>query len=625
MPASVAPLPVADRVPEIAFSGSGAYRKTLENGGRAHVDRPLPFLILNRFSKDRPDSLAKHVTATGSAYVIWTERDCDQEARASIDAITRKLCEEYERLLLVSLYDLPRDENLDEQAPRLESFIFRISASDDPAAQAAADCLEQALAAIEVDLRKPDIESISKAYFEPGIEELAGERTGISHISLGVPQNYRVPGEESIYPQLLHELTIAIFDALLRAFHAFFGAISPNPPAHHRALGRSSFIAAARTVDRKLDGISSAFDFFLSVSPINSAQAFEQFKAVKYEKAPAFRYRPLTIDPELAKRRLYAIDLRRVEDPVLESLFAEKRRELDQQLTMLHSRNAPAFRYSSLMLYGPVERSLLDAATDILARVEPGAGAASDSEMIDASVVRDAARRLVRAYREIDDDFVAQVSLREDIAAGLMVSGRKLLISTATRMRRGRLDGLLQHEVSIHLLTYINGNGQGLKIFRSGLAGYEGIQEGLGVFAECAVGALTPVRLRLLAARVVAVEAMIEGADFIEVFRLLREEHGFGARGAFNIAERVHRSGGLSKDAIYLRGFKTVLDMLARGQELRPFWFGKIAASHVPVVEELELRGLLRPPRVTPEFLERDDARERIAFMRTNPSLFELI
>jgi hypothetical protein len=53
--------------------------------------------------------------------------------------------------------------------------------------------------------------------------------------------------------------------------------------------------------------------------------------------------------------------------------------------------------------------------------------------------------------------------------------------------------------VSVHLLTYFNGATQGLRIFRTGLAHYEGIQEGLGVFAEWAVGGLTPARLRLLA------------------------------------------------------------------------------------------------------------------------------
>jgi uncharacterized protein (TIGR02421 family) len=376
-------------------------------------------------------------------------------------------------------------------------------------------------------------------------------------------------------------------------------------------------------VDRKLARIAGEFDFLLSVSPINTEAALDQFEVDKYAKEPVFHYRPLTIDPERVKRRLYAIDLRRVEDPVLERLFSEKRRELDQQLTMLQCRNTPDFRYSSLMLYGPVERPLLDAARAILAAVAPGGVA--DSDMIGASAIRDAAVDVAAAYRARSAAFDARVSIREDIAAGLMVSGRKLLISSATRMRRARLDALLQHEMSIHLLTYVNGDAQGLKIFRAGLADYEGVQEGLGVFAECAVGGLTRVRLRLLAARVLVVDAMINGATFIESFRMLREEYGYGVRGAFNLTARVYRSGGLSKDAIYLRGFQQVLDILAAGQDLTPFWFGKIAVRHIPVIEELSLRGLLQQPQVVPEFLARPDAQARIAFMRTKPSLTELI
>ena len=135
-------------------------------------------------------------------------------------------------------------------------------------------------------------------------------------------------------------------------------------------------------MDRKLFRIATSFDFLLSVSPINSAAAYDQFKASKLRDEPVFRYRPLTVDPERTKRDLYAIDLRRVEDPVLETLFSEKRRELGQQLTMLECRNTPDFRYASLMLYGSVEPPLLDSARDILAQVEKGE--AADAEMVDA-------------------------------------------------------------------------------------------------------------------------------------------------------------------------------------------------------------------------------------------------
>ena len=610
--------PANDVPAATAFASVWPSRQAFAGGGRAHVDRALPFLILNQ--QGGADSLAARVTAMSSSYVLWSDAS-DKDALGAVEAIANAAHAAHQRLLLVSLYDLPRDPSLDGEQPKLEAFTARLSASDDTPAQAAAKRLTEALEAIQVDLRLCCVEPVAEAWFEPGIEELARSLPFVSHISLGLPQTYRVPGQQAVYPQLLHELEIAVFDALLQAAHAFLAEISTDAPSSHRALGRRSFIAAARSVDRKLLKISNSFDFLLSVSPINTEQAFEQFKADKSDKSPLFRYRPLTVDPDLAKRALYAIDLHRVEDPVLERLFAEKRRELDQQLTMLECRNSPDFRYVSLTVYEPVEPELLASANDILEHVPNDQ---NRGEAIGADTVRKAAEALIADYRKDDPGFSGRIVVRKDIPAGLMVSGRTLMISQSTKMPRDRLDPLLQHEVSVHLLTCVNGDAQGLKIFRTGLAGYEGIQEGLGVFAECAVGGLTPTRLRLLAARVVVVDAMVSGASFVDAFRLLRT-HGLGTRMAFNVTARVYRSGGFSKDAIYLRGFKQVLDLLREGSDLAPFWFGKIAARHVPVVEELVARGLLQAPRTVPQFLSRPDAQARIQRMRGGVALSQLI
>jgi hypothetical protein len=117
---------------------------------------------------------------------------------------------------------------------------------------------------------------------------------------------------------------------------------------------------------------------------------------------------------------------------------------------------------------------------------------------------------------------------------------------------------------------------------------------------------------------------MVSGATFIEGFRLLRDR-GLGTRMAFNVAARVFRSGGFSTDAIYLRGFRQVLDLLKSGSDLSPFWYGKIAARHVPVIEELAGRGLLRPPRTVPQFLSRPEAQARIQRMRGELALSQLI
>ena len=226
---------------------------------------------------------------------------------------------------------------------------------------------------------------------------------------------------------------------------------------------------------------------------------------------------------------------------------------------------------------------------------------------------------LIADYAKLDDRFAAEVEIRDDLAAGLMVSGGTLMISSHTRMARHRLDALLAHEVSVHLLTWFNGSTQGLGLFRSGLARYEGVQEGLGVFAEWAVGGLTATRLRLLAGRVVAVDAMLRGADFCECYALLHDTFGFRPKSAFGIAARVYRSGGFAKDAIYLRGFKAVIDAVASGLDLDPFWLGKIAPEHLPAVDELLQRGLLQPPVFRPLFLDRPEVRQRIAGLALLP------
>ncbi len=315
-------------------------------------------------------------------------------------------------------------------------------------------------------------------------------------------------------------------------------------------------------------------------------------------------------------RPLARVSLSILEDPLLERLLSEKRQELDHQLTMLATRNTPAFQAASLLQYGTVSSRLLEDARAILARPD---GKAADGERLGAAEVAEAARQLVAQYRSVDPRFEAAIEVRDDVAS-LLVSGEKLMIASNTSMLRSRLEALLAHEVSVHLLTYFNGSAQGLTVFRTGLAGYEGVQEGLGVFAEWAVGGLSEARMRLLAGRVVAVAAMLDGAEFVEVYRTLTRDHGLGRNPSFHVAARVFRSGGFAKDMIYLKGFQNVVELVGSGASLRPFWIGKIAPGHVGAIEELLQRELVRPPVFEPLFLERRDVADRLARLRARSS-----
>ena len=613
----IAPEPFVAKV-----NDAGSIRQTVGAGGRVHVDRPSFFLVLHR-TADPVQSLARHVAVTAPSYLIWGPDD-DHAAASALHAIVAEMQCRFGQVLIVSLYDQDPPPLEPDDTPHLPPFTALVGPSDDGHAAKAANTLGKAMAEVRIDLRKCHVEHRSRPYFEPSVEALVDGDPAISHFSFGLPQIHRAP-DGGTYPQMFRDLSLAAGDALLRAACAFAADGDDGAPVHYRALGRRAFLAAALKADRKLDRIARSFDFLLSVSPINTDEAMHDYFGADGGKAPRFRYRPLELDPDLAKRSLYAIDLGGLEDPLLETLLAEKRREIDLQLTMLATRNTPAFRPASMMQYGVVEPDLLDAARAILTSTARRRRPSDDT--IGASEVAKAARALIARYRTADARFAASVEIRDDLAAGLMVSGGTLMISSHTRMVRHRLDALLAHEVSVHLLTWFNGATQGLGIFRTGLAQYEGVQEGLGVFAEWAVGGLTVNRLRLLAGRVVAVDAMIDGADFVAAHRLLVDDHGIGRRTAFGIVARVYRSGGFAKDAIYLRGFKDVTDLVAAGVPLDPFWLGKIAPAHLPVIEELLQRELLHAPVFLPEFLARPGTIDRIDRLRGRPdfgSMFSL-
>ncbi len=581
---------------ELKFGEHGELRQPIGEMGRVHLDRWLPYLVLHRSQTDGP-SLARRIAINSPAYLIWSP-DEDQLTTAVVEQLAAAI---RQRLGTAPLVITLRDQPVPLQsrkAPTLPRFVAEIAATGDADSQRAADRLDQAVSAISADLRSCTVERC--------------EGEGTHSITLQLPSIHLRPDGE-VYPQLEHELSVAFGDALLQAACAYIDDGTRIAPAHYRALGRGALLAAAKSADRKLGTVARSFDFLLSVSPINTRDAMVQFIGNKASRLPEFQYRPLAIDPDSAKRALYDIDFSILEDPLLERLLTEKRREIDRQLTMLATRNTPSFRPASTMLYGTVEPGLLDDALGLLSSTHP---APPRGEAVTAPEIADAARGLILAYRALDERFDAEVEIRDDVS-GLMVSGPKLMVGSDSIMPANRVDALLAHEVSIHLLTFFNGATQGLKIFRSGLANYEGVQEGLGVFAEWAVGGLTRTRLRLLAGRVVAVDAMLRGADFIEVFHALVREHGFRRRGAFGICARVFRSGGMAKDAIYLRGFRQVVDLVASGASLAPFWLGKIAPGHAPAIEELLLRGLVQAPVFIPEFLERPDTHERIARLRS--------
>ena len=382
----------------------------------------------------------------------------------------------------------------------------------------------------------------------------------------------------------------------------------------------SQELAPALEIDARLTEIERCVNMLVNVAPVNAAEAWVDFERSDFATVPTLRLRPLQFEPDLVRRELYDLEVENVTDPALHTLFRAKRDEIARQITALEDRDTSRFVYGSLQLYGGIAQPLSSAAQELLETIP---ALAPGAPSLTAGAFAKAARAEFDRYRAEYPDFPAHIEVRDDISE-LMVSFGRLLIPEAAAFRADRVEPLLHHEIGTHVVTYQNGARQPLTLLTIGLPGYDETQEGLAVLAEYLTGGLDPRRLRVLAARVVAIGWMLDGAGFREIFESLREEHRIPARTAWSIAIRVVVGGGSVKDAIYLRGITRILEALAAGGSLEVLFVGKLSLDHIPLIQDLLDREVLQAPWVRPRWLDVPGAQARLDKLRAGASVMDL-
>jgi uncharacterized protein (TIGR02421 family) len=372
-------------------------------------------------------------------------------------------------------------------------------------------------------------------------------------------------------------------------------------------------------VDHELADTASSIRFLLDVTPINLIDARRAF--FDDRTTPEFVYGPLDDDPDVTASRIAAIRVDTVEDPDLTYLLTAKRHELELQLEMLRQRGSSRFLELSIQLYGPVGPALLGDAEALLELIPPPPP--ETGERLDAESFARLAENELDHYRAFHADLDAHVEIRPD-SSGVMVSNGNLLIAPTVEVPDRRVHALLQHEIGTHIVTHVNGSHQPIRLLGAGLAQYDETQEGLAVFVEYLVGGLSARRLRQLAARVIAVHQMTEDVPFPDVHKHL-VDNGVAPVEAFTITMRVFRSGGLTKDAVYLRGLRRIMEHVGAGGSLDVLWLGKMALADIPHVDALRQRGVLHDPLLLPRYLEDPEVHQRLAAVTTHTSPSELI
>lgn len=578
--------------------------------GKIHIDRQLPFLCLYRLSdEDKKNRTGDEKLVMGEAsYIIAPGAKTYQSWLSEIvKEIASHLSAKFGAFLVIEVWTKPVVTTADMAASPPH---FKIHLPPIRYPQIDTDVLVRSLEGIRVQKQKTQVNyAPKKQHYPQGFKELISSRqaeeNNIHFLGIEVGDIYRDSNTNTDFPKLKQTIWRGLSRSIKRLVFDFVQTKSSFRPAHYHALGKNSLVKSVWTIDEQLANISKQLDLVLSVTPTNTVDAYREFKARNFERAPKFLYRPLTFNPGDLKRELYSINIDRIEDPAMSQLFMLQQRGLDNKISLMSDRGTGRFVYGSLQLYGKVDEYHVDLARYILNNVKRLPGKPPKQDVLTALEFSTEAEKELEYYRNLNPIFKGKVEIRDDIP-GVLVSSDTLLIGDQVKINKKRCGAVLQHEVGTHLLTYFNGQSQPFRQLQTGLIGYDELQEGLAVLAEYLHDGLTATRLRTLAARTIVCRMMIDGASFIDAFRELTTRYRFPPQTAFKIITRIFRGGGLTKDSVYLKGLVWLLEYFRRGGEADILFVGKYPIQFLPFIKELLWREVIKPPLVLPKYLSRE-------------------
>ena len=403
------------------------------------------------------------------------------------------------------------------------------------------------------------------------------------------------------YPTIIRLLHQKLKQAILNNVNYFGQTLSKWHYISTAKLLDKSVNDTILKIDKALYNLLKNFELLASVNPINTHIERKRFFNARYITNPNFTYNPIKINAYSLKQKLLSLPIDDIQDISIRYLYESVINSYFDKIDMLSSLDTNKFLYNSLRYFGrPSKKDLQNASYILLLPDIPGE--AKKEPVYNVEYAIEIFKKSLEDYR-----IKAKIEISNKVIAKVLVlnSRESILFQPNAKFKRKELNALIEHEIGIHMLTTVNSNDQQFKIFNIGLPANTLTQEGLAVLAEYLSGNLTLARLKKIAHRVVAVDMMCSGADFIECFHTLRNIHNADPDDAFTITTRVFRGGGFTKDYLYLSGFVRMLRLWEEHHDLTPLLVGKTSIQFYTTIEEMIGRGMISAPAIiTKSFLK---------------------
>lgn len=332
-----------------------------------------------------------------------------------------------------------------------------------------------------------------------------------------------------IYPLVVNDLKENLKQAisLNAAYYSRRNTIRKSARRHD--LLSSNLDPSIKKLDDRLYNITKDVETLVFINPQNPIQEQRRFFSRKYKTTPEFRYRQLNIEPYQFKESLYRLPVDDVKDVSIQNLYRAVINSYAEKIDLLTTIGTEQFFYNSLKYYGEPNKTDISNAKFIL---YANSNDEAEEEIHDSQAAQQAFISAIDDY-----GFKCKVELSGKIIAGAMVnnSRKTIIINKRNNWTSTELQGLIHHELGVHMVTTVNSTLQPLKIFKLGLPGNTHTQEGLAILSEYLSDNLTLVRLKTLALRVLAVHLMVNNYSFSRTFEVLMDEYKLDQQRAFTI------------------------------------------------------------------------------------------
>lgn len=403
------------------------------------------------------------------------------------------------------------------------------------------------------------------------------------------------------YPKIIRLLQQKLKQAIINTTNDFCSTL---PDWHHVSalkLLDKNISSNIQKIDNSLYRLMRKYELLAVVNPINANIEKNRFLKSHFTRMPDFKYNPVKISSYTIKQQLMRIPVQEIEDISIRNMYVDVVNSSFDRIDMISSINTDRFLYSSLRYFGRPDDNDLKNARYIMSLPDIP-GEAKREPLFDSKAAK-------KFFAEKLDEYGFNAKLEisnKSISKIIVLNSKKtIIIKDDAVFKRRELNALSEHEVGVHMLTTVNSNKQNLKIFNLGLPVNTLTQEGLAILSEYLSGNFTLERLKKIALRVLVVDAMCNGADFIECFNMLRKKYQTETNLAFNIVTRIFRAGGFTKDYLYLKGFVRVLRLWEDHNDISALLVGKTSLKYMSLIEEMIEREMINPPHfITKSFIK---------------------